>query len=156
MISLVFAILCIARSVGVFSIVLAVLLIANVLGWRYMLTLVVKPLNRSAKEYERPQDYAKLQELREVERYLSGVWQWWRFAGGAIIICAMIALAFEPVSMRVSLIFGLSNEYAFSVLVFGFVALMEGWIWAIRLQRNIALDVIKKIGDLYRLSPQTS
>jgi len=154
-ISLVFAILCIVRSVGIFSIVLAGLLIANILGWRYMLTLVVKPLNRSAEEYERLVDYAKLQELREVERYLSGVWQWWRFAAGAIIICAMLALAFESVSLGVSSIFGLSNEYAFSVLVFAFVAVMEGWIWAIRLQRNITLEVIRKIGDLYRLSPQT-
>jgi hypothetical protein len=155
-ISLVFAILCVVKSVGIFSLVLALLLTANVVGWRYMLKLVADPLSRSAEEYESCQDYAKLQELREVARYLSGGWQWWRFGAGAIIIGAMLALAFEQVSLRVGFLFGLpSTEYAFSVLVFAFVAIMEGWIWAIRLQRNITIDVIRKINALYRLSPRT-
>jgi hypothetical protein len=157
LICVVFAILCFVKNVGTFSVFLTVFLIVNVVGWRYILAMVSDPLARSVERYTRSENYVKLQELRLVEHYLSGTWQWWRFAVGAIFIGAMLALAFQQVSLRVATQFGLpSADYAFSAVIFGFVAVMEGWIWAMRLRRHIAMEVIREIGSLYRLISATS
>jgi hypothetical protein len=76
LICVVFAILCVVRSVGYFSVFLAVFLVINVVGWRYMLSLVADPLARSEESYVQTKNYVKLQELRLVEHYISGNWQW--------------------------------------------------------------------------------
>jgi hypothetical protein len=143
-----------------FSIALDVLLVLNVLGFAYILRFVAPAICISRAEYEKRSDAPKLLKLDVTVNYMTGAWQWARFAlGGAILAALTLACFSERYRDYFSAI--IANKIGFrqetvaqllaDVLVAAFIITMDGWIWAKRLAREVSIRTIDRIAAQYRL-----
>jgi hypothetical protein len=110
----------------------------NILAWRYMVRMLKTPLHQSYVTYGRAKQYVEMEKLRAVERYITGEWQWWRFAIGAVLAAAMNVFAFVE----------LRPGYA-EASIFFFVVFVESWMWLMRVRTKLSLRVLDDLSERY-------
>jgi hypothetical protein len=134
-----FAVLCmVSDNYRWFALALTGFWTINVLAWRYMVGALKTPIHQSYVKYGRAKQYVAMEKLRAVERYITGRWQWWRFAAGAVLAVAMDVLSFFP----------LGRGYA-EASIFFFVVFMESWIWIMRSRTRLSLRVLDGLTERY-------
>jgi uncharacterized membrane protein len=121
-----------------FALALTAFWTINLFGWRYMVGVLKTPIHQSYVKYGRAKEYVEMEKLRAVERYLTGNWQWWRFAAGAILAVAMDALSF----------FDLGQGFAQGSIFF-FVVFVESWMWIMRAKTKISLRALDDLSERY-------
>jgi hypothetical protein len=103
-----------------------------------MAAVLKSPIHQSYVKYGRAKEYVEMEKLRAAERYLTGKWQWWRFAAGAILAVAMDALSF----------FDLGPGFAQGSICFC-VVFVESWIWIMRAKKKISLRALDDLSERY-------
>lgn len=152
--TVVFAVLCWTDTYSKFAAFLAVFFGINVIGWRYLVGhFLTQPVAESREAFRKhPLRREKLELV--YGRYLTGKWQWARFAGGGLLIIVINLLAFTRVAdLVLPVTGGLSRDMLIALPVMVFVAFMEAWIWIVRLRLRAALKMLEHLGKRYRFSP---
>ena len=149
----VFIMLCFVESFDLFAGLLGVFLVINVTGWRYIISKVTPVIVASFREYETENEFADLESLRVLNGFMTGAWQWWRFAVGFSLIAFINLIAFYPpfaqiVSQSMS---GLPTEFLLAIGTFSFIVVMEGWIWYQRIRTRATFSLIQEYSDRYEL-----
>lgn len=140
-----FGVLCFVtgRSPGRFAIFLAAFLAVNVATWRYLVDKVL-PATAARSQQDFVDDPIRLERLRLVYGgYLRGRWQWARYGAGAVAIVVVCAAIISK-----------QKGVVIASTILGYVALMEGWIWLVRLRLGASLHVLDYLGGRYSLAPR--
>lgn len=153
LITVVFGVLCWVKSYQEFMITLTVFWLVNLIAWRY---LVIK-LTRSAIEasrarYEAVQAYFHVERLRHLDAYLHGRWQWYRFASGLVVMCALSVVVLGDFAPQLAnRLPRLSPDSLISLAILIFVVVFEGWIWGFRVKRRTGIGALDALEYSYRL-----
>jgi hypothetical protein len=150
------AILLWSPSFEFFVFALSLFLIFNVFSWQYLIRSIVAPSIRASRQSsEDVGDYIGREQLRVVERYLCGRWQWYRFLLGGVVVSSFWALIYLKHSSLV--IPGVPSFVSWELLqalaMIVFVMAMEPWIWSERLRTKISLALLEDFRGRYLLSP---
>jgi len=146
------------------SLALGPFLVVNVIGWRVLVHRVSPIIAATAAAYEQKNRYYRLEQLNVIKAYISGWWQWARFALMALIVVVTNLACFNDAA-RAFLSHALGNlmptmrEDAIANLlpVAGlllFVVVAETWIWILRARNAIALRTIAALATKYTLRPR--
>jgi hypothetical protein len=148
-----------------FAVFLGVFLAFNILGWRYLLSVIRPIISESDDLYKAfPTDYFSIERLRCVEHYICGRWQWNRFASMGIVLIILNAVTFLPqlrqlasgylgglmAPLEANLIYMLLPDALFIL----FVVVAEGWMWNMRLKTAYQLDIANDLEERYTLRPR--
>jgi hypothetical protein len=160
LIAIVFGILCYVNSPREFAVFLAIFLTINVLSWLYLVKIVLPPtFHESENIYQQKKKFVKLEQLRLVFNwYLCGRWQWTRFVAGAVIVALMIWMSFSYSVGRSAMQLGTHSiklEIIISLIILLFVAVMEIWIWYMRLRVKAGLRLLDDMQYIYHFDPIT-
>lgn len=155
-ITLVFGILCWVDSYVKFAAVLGIFWLVNLIAWQYMMRkLVGEVITKSSTILLQLGHHLELARLHIVRDYLSGSWQWWRFCIGAVLIICINVLANTNVPNDIKAATNvLSAEFVMVFSIFLFVAVVELWIWVMRIKRRISLNLLDDLGETYKLEPK--
>ena len=138
-----FALLCVIRSAIWFSIVLAAFLAVNVVGYRYIRSLIMPVIANSRREYTENEDYNGVVKLKIVETYMTGSWQWWRFGYAAFGIGIIMAMSFSRLPQVLNSLYpGIPSGTYVALSVLSYVITVEGWMWAMRIWAKIARSTV--------------
>jgi hypothetical protein len=100
--------------------------------------------------------YDKLENLLAFDELHRGLWQWWRFGVGLILLGFINLLAFSRLPQLLGdAAGGMPAEVVLALSVLSFILLMEGWIWFRRIQAHHYHRLIGKLSQKYDLSPKT-
>jgi hypothetical protein len=152
----VFAFLCWADTYRKFCILLVVFFAFNIMFWVYLIKMIVPDaLKVSEAYYRKMRSYIEMEQLKLVAgEYISGSWQWYRFALGSIIILLMNIMAFSNIATFLSArLGGISPELIQSASMLLFVAVIESWIWYMRMRLSIGLRLLKEMKASYQFVP---
>ena len=128
--------------------------ISNLIGYAYIVRNFTKPMLRESRlEYERQNDFFNLERLSIFERYMLGRWQIWRFLVGALMISAMIGVAVLKFlhAGRVPYLDGTPIGLLQAAGMLCFVAVMEIWIFAMRIKARAGLAALDELASKYEL-----
>jgi hypothetical protein len=156
MIAVPFGILCYVQTYRTFAAVLSAFLVFNVVIW---LLLIYKVLPEAVREttayYKANQAYPKIVVLRLFyDDYLQGSWQHWRFLTGGILVALIDLFAFSDVYQRLKLPALLRDkDFVLALLVFIFVAVIELWMWAQRMQFRVNRSLVEQLSKSYSFRP---
>lgn len=149
----------VARDDRKFAGFLSVFFIGNIVGFTYIRRFVRKII-RSSRENYTGDSYGSV-KLDYVSGYMEGAWQSHRFAVGVLLLAAIDLVCFyEParnaVSQFVSKLFPILSQASLfpllpSVMFFGFVLVMETWIWVKRGKIHVTLDVLTELAEKHDL-----
>lgn len=146
-----------------FAGVLTAFFVVNIFAWRYLLTYIRPAIAESSEIYESEEDFFALERLHAIVRYISGQWQWLRFAAMGAVLAFLDAVTFfsrfrEFVSDTLSqtypkissaLVFPLLPDLLFII----FIIVEEGWIWNMRMRTDLVLTVTNDLERKYKISP---
>lgn len=152
-ISAVFAGLCLVNSARVFALVLAAFLALNYTWWHVLTARTIRgPIAATRRRYDAEENYIGLLVLENMENYIGGEWQKWRFGLGGVMIAAIAYVAFigVPVQMNEHRIFS-DRDRALGVMILAYVCGIESWIWVERLKLSLARKALLALRDQYRL-----
>jgi hypothetical protein len=81
-----------------FSAVLILFLVINVGTWQVLVYEVSKIIKDAEAFYLKERDYFALAQLKIVQRYIAGSWQWYRFVGMGVIVVGtgIVSLQADP------------------------------------------------------------
>ncbi len=121
----------------------------NIFLWRYFLKRYVYDMSlRSRAIMTERHRHAGLIKLEVMDNYLSGEWQAWRFAMGAVYL-VVLNVYFGFVQAR-----GLPMAIYHHLLLCGFVLVVEAWVWFERFRVRFTLRSIESVSSRYRLTPR--
>jgi hypothetical protein len=139
-------------------------LVVNVIAWRVLLVRVRPIMERTRAAYEGSRLYHRTEQLDIIISYLTGWWQWIRFAFMGVIVLFGIAVCFDKAARAASAqalhaLVPAANEAGIANLLpvaalFLFVVFAEGWIWALRVRNVVALRTLDAVARKYSLTPQ--
>jgi hypothetical protein len=146
------------------SLALAPFLLVNIIAWQVLVHRVRPIIARTEQAYREAARFDRLEQLGVVARYITGWWQWARFALMGIIVAAANVLSFNDVArLKTSqALHDLVPRYGVqeisTLLPVGalalFVVVAETWIWILRMRNAIGLRTIQELSERYRLSPR--
>jgi hypothetical protein len=149
-----------------FASVLTLFFIFNIAGFAYILWFVRPIIAASKANYSQNENYFNMAQLEMVSDYMTGSWQWKRFAIGLVLVSIMDAICFSNAIRTTASevfvrLFGLLNMDSWaqrlpSFAFVCFVVLMDGWIWLQRAKLSGSLGVLEKISLRYTLAPLRS
>jgi hypothetical protein len=149
-----------------FALALLGFLIVDHVGWRFLVKELDLPAKRTAKILNEQRDYISLEKLEAVRRQIGGRWKWYRLIAGSIIAISSVAFAFvEPLRnqaanyvrlLRPDASNGEAESFAFSLLVFLFIAVMEVWHFTIRFRTTFQLSTLDGLRRGYVLEKRGS
>ena len=128
--------------------------ISNLIGYAYIARKFTRPMLRELRlEYEGRNDFFNLERLSIFERYMLGRWQIWRFLVGALMISAMIGVAILKFlhAGRVPYLEETPIELLQAAGMLCFVAVMEIWIFAMRVKARAGLAALDELASKYEL-----
>jgi hypothetical protein len=144
-----------------FALALVPFVIANFIGWRIVLARVRPMIEATRSHYAENANYFRLEQLELVAWYMTGWWQWARFALMAALVALANALCFSD-GFRAAIAETVHSAWsdlghetltkllpAISLLLF--VLLAELWIWALRARIRMSLNTIESLMRRYRL-----
>ncbi len=129
----------------------------NFISYLYIVREFTRPMiEESRAEFMSQGDYFGIERIAIFEHYMLGRWQFWRFLTGCVIIAAMIAIA---VSNR---LFGGTIPYLQDIPLelvqligmASFVAVLEIWIFYMRLKTLAGLAALDRLAARYQLLPR--
>jgi hypothetical protein len=142
---------------------LAIFLAANIAGWAYIVRRVKPIIDASGKYYKAERDFAEFERLHIVANYISGNWQWHRFA----VMCVLVAIVLFACFTRAPTVIEALVRNFMSTLPSGivssllpdlslilFVLIAETWIWIMRARTQAFLNVIFVLKKIYRFTPR--
>ncbi len=148
------------------SVALIFFLVVNVFAWRILVGRVNPIISATAREYEQASQFHRLEQLQIIRTYITGWWQWARFAMMAVIVLAANVLTFSvPARSMASQTLRdfLPDSAAPAIPVLlpvaalcCFIFAAEAWIWVLRVRNAIALNTIDELAKRYNLTPQTA
>lgn len=153
-----------SESEASFALVLTGFVACNIAGFCYVLRHVRPIMAASREQYELKRDYFGLEQLDLVTRYMTGRWQWLRFAVMIVLAIVMNVIVFSDNTRGA--IAGLLAAIAPPVTAqtidrlipslsfLAFVVVAEGWIWAQRLKVRTAIDLVEGLAERYVLRPK--
>jgi hypothetical protein len=159
LIGVVFGVLCYVDSYSQFTIFLGVFFVINIISWQYLIKWLLPPIVEKSKEYYHWMgNYAGLEQLSLVyDNYLSGNWQWARFAAGGIVIMIMALMAFSDANViAAEQLSGFSADLLISLSILLFVLVMETWIWIMRIRLKSGLRLLDDVAKGYQFIPVTT
>jgi hypothetical protein len=146
------------------SMALIPFLIVNIIGWRVLVRRVDPIITATAREYEQKGKFHRLEQLHVVRDYITGGWQWARFAlMGLIVLAANLftfsAAARSSASRALQDFLPTNTAAAIPALLpvaalCLFVIAAETWIWILRARNAIALRTIGALARRYTLLPR--
>lgn len=149
-----FTILCAITSFPQFLLFLMLFWLVNILAWRYLITRLLPPVWRASSAYfYELNNAAKLDQLAFVRVYLTGRWQRARFVTGFLLLLVVNSAVQTGVSSRLAAQFGFAEDAVLAFAVAIFLAIVEGWVWMMRLRTRIAIDTIEQLHHRYREQP---
>lgn len=147
-----------------FAVALAAFLVVNIIGWRVLLSRVRPVIRESEATYRSEGNYFALEQLRVVERYIAGLWQWLRFGCMAVAVgCALaVALSGDARVATAALLHRVVSDISQAaiarllpvVALALFVLVAETWIWIMRASVKATLTAIEHLEAGYTLRPK--
>ena len=150
------ALLLYSRTFEQFVAFITLFFTTNYISYRYIVREFTRPMiEESRAEYVARRDYFGIERIAIFEHYMLGSWQLWRFLTGCAIIGAMIAIAIsnrlfggtlpylQDVPMEVVQLIGMAS----------FVAILETWIFYMRLKTLASLAALDQLATRYELRP---
>lgn len=155
-ITVVFGVLCWVDSYEKFAIALAAFWLLNILAWRYLVTKLTGPAIRTSySTYKQEGAYFFVEKVRQLERYLEGRWQWYRFAAGLVGVIIVNLVVFSSLGDRVASGIALLSRDSFaSLTILLFVLIFEAWVWYFRIKRRIGIQTIEYLEESYTLKAE--
>jgi len=146
-----FGALCYVSDFLYFDLILTAFFILNIISWVFLKDKFLKTaFEESNKKYIADGLYLKSECLKILNNYLYGNWQIKRFIAGFIVLILINFLVFTNLSNYISEKIGLnSSQFIKGIGVLIFIAVMEGWIWYIRIKRWFLLSYIDELNDKY-------
>jgi hypothetical protein len=142
-----------------FTLALDCFLVANILGFMYILRFVGPSIRISHDEFRKNNDVPNTVKLEIVMNYFLGVWQWVRFAVGALILIALTLVVLDD-TLKSQICRWVASKIGFQemtvknliadTLIASFIAVMEGWIWSKRVVRAISIRTIDRLAARFR------
>lgn len=153
-IAIFFFLLCLFKSKQIFALFLDVFMIINILSWRFLINFISDSVKDNKEFYNSENKHFKFIYLRlMVDDYLKGSWQWWRFGVGVVILIGLNILVFTDLAQVISTDLKLTSVELVKAIVFIlFILVSEGWIWYMRLQRRISIELIDSLDEEYYLA----
>ena len=151
------AILLWSSKFQIFVPALTAFFVFNIFAWVYLIQYIAKPSIRTSQAASQQfGDYVGSEEIRVIEQYLCGNWQWHRFALGAVVISGLWGILFVQRTGRIlpAVPDPISWELLQVIGMLAFVLVMEIWIWSKQLHTKLALDLLQDFGERYTLSPR--
>ncbi len=148
----IFIALILSPSYKFFSILLLLLVIINMLSWRFVLLPIAKhTLDVNIIDLKKTHETHGLYLLNCIRTYMFGVWQWYRFYVGLFLVMILIVLSYYTslTEFISSLIQINSTNIIISSLIFAYVVIIEGWIWFIRIRRTLQMRTIEDLNSNY-------
>jgi hypothetical protein len=132
--------------------------VVNIFSWLYLIRIALpQTFIKSEEFYLENENFARLEQLRLVFKwYLCGKWQWARFGVGGAIVALMNWLSFNyraGVTHFQVLGYSIELELTISLTILCFVAVMEFWIWYMRLRVTAKRQILDDMHKVYRFSP---
>lgn len=145
-----------------FSLVLTLFVGMNILGWRHIIKRVRPAINATRKRYREEHDYFGIEHLSIVTEYMSGRWQWHRFATlvGIILVSDVVVLmpaVRQFATQNMHRVISEISSQTFSVLLPDFLLLLfvlisEVWMWVMRVRIATSLRVLRSLNRKYNLT----
>jgi hypothetical protein len=131
-----------------FALSLSIFLVINVISWRVFVRIARPTIQSSEITYSRFLPY-KLDALTAVTAYVTGRWQWYRFAAMLVVTLSLDAVCFLP-NLAGHLISGVTiisgarqvdivEHFLPTFLTVTFMLVGEVWGWLMRLRVYLAL-----------------
>jgi len=144
-----------------FSIFFAAFILANAIGWIWIL-YITRPVVRASREaYSDDKDYFGLAELEIVNAHMAGLWQWWRFGGMFLIVAAILIVSWsDNVRQNVadfwyqwlpSIPSAAIKSLLPDALLILFIVFAEGVIWTMRAKMAFGIRAIDALQSDYVL-----
>ena len=151
---IVFSLLLYSNNNLYIAITLSLFWIVDWLAHHYLLKYQINPLLRESEiEYKKMNNLWNFLRLESTKNYIAGRWKITRYYVGIPILVILLTFSFENIfSTNLNNYFHiLSNDFIFSLIFFIFVLSMESWIWFIRLNTKLTMNIISKNEDNYLL-----
>jgi len=144
-----FIALILSPSFKIFSILLLLLVFINMLSWRFVLLPIAKQtLGLNIIELKKTHNTHGLHLLNCIRTHIFGVWQWYRFYVGLLIIIIIILSYYTSLTEIISSLIKIkSTNIIISSLIFVYVVIIEGWIWFIRIRRTLQMRTIENLNS---------
>lgn len=154
MTAIAFGVLCYVQTVQDFSIALLFLLVINTFGWVYLTRVVLPPAEAISQSFYISQGrMLRLEQLNIVcRRFQAGSWQFVRLLLGLLVAGAMTALSHKYMMTNSDIPLIQKHGEILSASVFlVYVAVLEGWIWFMRMRVKGGLSLLIEIEHTYEL-----
>lgn len=154
--TVVFAILCWVDTYKKFAMVLGVFWFVNLIAWQFL----VRKLSRrtiaiSSAILLNSGHHMELAKLNIIREYIDGSWEWWRFIVGGLFILCINILANTDIPHYIKAATNvLSDEFVMVFSIALFIAIVELWMWLMRIKRRISLGILDDLNDEYDLQPK--
>ena len=152
-ITVLFGLLCAVSTFEQFAVFLAAYWLINVVGWVYLISALLGPAMRASREYyDDIEDLFLVEQVRQLQRFLEGHWQWWRFGTGILAIAGINFVVFSKQGATLaSHVEQLSEASLISLSILLFVVLFEIWVWVPRIRRWLAIRYLGQLREKYLL-----
>ena len=143
-----------------FSLVLVTFLAANVYAWRVLVARVTPVIESTKESLIKGGKYISTEQLLIFEQYITGYWQWFRYASLAAILAFMNIIVFwapfrEMLARGLMSYTGASADSLSKLLPFLclalFAAAAELWVWWCRIRASITIQILDSMKKKYRL-----
>lgn len=154
-ITIAFAALCYVNAPTHFSLALLAFNLLGITSWLYLVRVVLPPaIEKSESYFRKDSNYLCIEKLRLVfDRYLSGSWQWYRFAFGLILVVAISYFAFQRELLEDRFrVFQNHSNILSSYIFLGYVLILEGWIWFMRVRVKGGIAMLTEFERSYVLN----
>jgi hypothetical protein len=149
-------------DIKMFALALTVFVLIDHIAWRYLIWLLRPSIEQSERKYKDHKNYYALEKLTIVVNHIEGHWKWFRLAivGIPVVVLTDLFAFSSAVQSTIGrtiqyIVPGLpaadATAFAASTLVLLFVLGMESWIWYVRINTKVAIDVLDSLGKKYKL-----
>jgi hypothetical protein len=149
------------KDIRLFALVLGLFVVANIFGWRHIVSRVRPAINTSRGTFRERRNFFRLEQLNLVDRYMTGKWQmqrFWSMLAMVLVInlfCsvegARTAIATAANSLGIDLPVPTLANLVPGLSILAFVLIAETWIWAKRINVRTALTVLDGLRTEYKL-----
>lgn len=150
----VFSLLLYSKNNLYIAITLSLFWIVDWLAHHYLLKYQMNSLLRESEiEYKKMNNLWNFLRLESTKNYIAGTWKKTRYYAGIPILIILLIFSFENIfASSINNYFNIiSSDFIFSLIFLIFVLSMESWIWFVRLNTKLTMNIISKNEDSYLL-----
>jgi len=155
-IGILFGVLAWMNTFRQFAVALGVFWCFNILSWHFFArSVLARTFSESSERYKQLNDFFGLEQLLNIQRYIAGQWQWWRFGVGSVLVVAMLVFSFTNSAELLARALGAQAlaGYAPAMAILTFVLVVESWMWFMRIKTGVSQIILDELARQYRLQP---